>query len=947
MAKYTNNYLTKKLAVGWSLIGLSLLLFVLSVIPNFATTNFFLGVFGVAWYFYLILFCMFGMANVMKLQFSYTKRFTIFLSLAIFAFIAILHVIFSNNSLYNNTNFDSYGSYLSTCYHMSEGVTVGGAAIGIFVFFIRAILGMVGVYAVLVMLLAIFVGIVLDAIIYKYSRQKQKSQKQVNQPQENATIIKEENPFSETIHSDVSSSYKNASDDGLNYKTSYTSYVQEDIEEQSNESINQAKETLFKQPSYEPYSPVTSTNKDNDNLSAREKLFGNRQIPNITMTNDRERDRWMKNYSEEESEDRNISRNDIESTNRNLSDQDDNINSLFGRNSLNQASDTINPRARTFESQPSSMFGRVKPIDESDDNDTISDRAERLSRINNQENTDSRRNITRQPINPFSTGPKFGEDEEDKAKPTKIDFNSVAKPEKTESVSRTNNNGKQMGMAPIRYNGIPLNMFRVYKEQNADYSAEYEKKSAALERVMSEFDINAKVINVVRGPKVTRYEMSLPAGIATSRVTALANNISMALESRSQIRIEAPIPGKNAIGVELENDNPSTVGMRELLESDEFTKCKDPLPIAIGKDINGKVIIKSLPKMIHLLVAGSSGSGKSIFIHSVMMSILYKYSPDDVRFIMIDPKRVEFTMYNNLPHLILPDVVYEHDKALNALKWVVEEMMKRYELLRNTECQNLEQYNKITEVTSGQLPKMPYLVVVVDELAELMSGALKKDFENAIQRITQLGRAAGIHMVVATQRPSVDVVTGTIKNNFATRVAFALASSADSRTVLDEIGAESLLGKGDMLFAPQDSNTKIRLQAAFCDNDEIRNAIRYVKQNNQAVYDEEIAKKVNEVKQEESNVESYDDSHAGDGNNNGMDDYMKLCVKFARDKGCVSISQLQRKFRIGFNRAANIVDKMDELGLIGPSVGSKPREFHITDEQFEELFGPDDEDDEI
>ena len=930
MAKYTNNYLKKKLAVGWSLIGLSLLLFVLSVIPNFVTTNFFLGVFGVVWYFYLTIMCMFGMANVMKLQFSYTKRFTIFLTLAIFAFIAILHTIFSNNSLYNNSNFDCYREYLSICYHMTEGVTVGGAATGVFVFLVRAVLGMVGVYAVLVMLLAIFVGIVLDAIIYKYSRQKQKTKQQ--NIQNNVSNVVNKQQFNETIISPESK------EEEL-YTTNNNSYVQKiQKEEPVNEQLKEAKETLFSQQTYETYPSATSSNNsESETRSARDLLFGDRQVPNITMPNDRERDRWMKNYSEEESN------RAVEDSNRNISTQDDdNVNSLFGRSPLSQSSDAFNPRARTFESEPSSVFGRVRPIDNSDD--TMSDRADRLSRANIQDNIDTRRNITRQPINPFSTS-KFGEDEEDKAKSSKIDFNNVSKPEKPEPISKANS-GKQMGMAPIRYNGIPLSMFRVYKEENADYSAEYQKKSAALERVMSEFDINAKVINVVRGPKVTRYEMSLPAGIATSRVTALANNISMALESRSQIRIEAPIPGKNAIGVELENDKPSTVGMRELLESDEFTRCKDPLPIAIGKDINGKVIIKSLPKMIHLLVAGSSGSGKSIFIHSVMMSILYKYSPDDVRFIMIDPKRVEFTMYNNLPHLILPDVVYEHDKALNSLKWVVEEMMKRYELLRNTECQNLEQYNKITEVTSGQLPKMPYLVVVVDELAELMSGALKKDFENAIQRITQLGRAAGIHMVVATQRPSVDVVTGTIKNNFATRVAFALASSADSRTVLDEIGAESLLGKGDMLFAPQDSNTKIRLQAAFCDNDEIRNAIRYVKQNNQAVYDEEIAKKVNEVKQEESNVESYDDNSVGN-SNGGMDDYMKLCVKFARDKGFVSISQLQRKFRIGFNRAANIVDKMDELGLIGPSVGSKPREFHITDEQFEELFGPDDEDDEI
>ena len=328
-----------------------------------------------------------------------------------------------------------------------------------------------------------------------------------------------------------------------------------------------------------------------------------------------------------------------------------------------------------------------------------------------------------------------------------------------------------------------------------------------------------------------------------------------------------------------------------------------------------------------------------------MMSILYKYSPDDVRFIMIDPKRVEFTMYNKLPHLMLPDVVSDHDKALNAIKWAVQEMDKRYVLLQNTECQNIEQYNKLPEVSGGKEQKMPYLIIVVDELAELMGGALKKDFEAGIQRITQLGRAAGIHMVVATQRPSVDVVTGTIKNNMPTRVAFSLASFADSKTVLDEGGAENLLGQGDMLFAPQDMNNKVRLQAAFCSNDEIRAALKYVKENNEACYDEEVMKEIYAEKKEESS-EGTDALGNGGGSitDNSVDDLMKPVVKYARSIGKISSSMLQRKFRIGFNRAARIVFELEELGFVGPQVGAKPRDFIMSDEQYTELFGEDDDD---
>lgn len=858
----------------------------------------------------------------------------------------------STPSLTACEGFKDYGAYLSTCYNMTSGITIGGALIGIIVYFLKTILGLVGVYAVTIIALSIFVGIVLDGIIYGNNKKvKAKQVKYTDSKEIIETKPKEEKIYNHSINLETTNA--NTSGTVINNYTDIT----ETEKPQTKQELEQqkAKDTLFK-PNFDSYkAEETKTDK-----SARDILFGSRELPDITMPNDKERDMWVKNYREEQ--------NDM---------PQDNISDLFGTTSQNDLSEAykrnfpatpvvninsnedaseqdeeldipihIEPIANRTDTQRTFTGDRIDRMDnrianmedeELSDTSRIRDRGftrdREINRTIDRAGASSSNFLQNEERRLNTQMPKLGEDIADKAKASKIDFGSA---EKSQPKPVT----KQMGFKSVRYNSIPVSMFRVYQEQNADYSEEYRRKTQALEKVMEDFRIGAKVINIVRGPKVTRYELTLPDGVSVSRVLNIETDISMAIEAKSKIRIEAPIPGKKAFGIELENDVPSTVGMRELLESPEFTNCKDPLPIAIGKDINGKVIIKSLPKMIHLLVAGSSGSGKSIFIHSLMMSILCKYSPDDVRFIMIDPKRVEFTMYNNLPHLMLPNVVSEHDKALNSIKWCVQEMEERYKKLQQTECQNLEQYNKQPEVLNGSIAKMPYLIIVVDELAELMGGALKKDFEAGIQRITQLGRAAGIHMVVATQRPSVDVVTGTIKNNMPTRVAFALASFADSKTVLDEGGAENLLGKGDMLFAPQDMNIKIRLQAAFCDNDEIRNAIKYVKENNESTYDEDVMKQVYAAKTEES---AAGGEGGFDGADDGMDDYMKLAVKFAKATGKVSVSMLQRKFRIGFNRAARIVDQMCEFGWVGPSIGSKPRDFIITDEQYEEMFGPDDD----
>ena len=775
------------------------------------------------------------------------------------------------------------------------------------------------------MSLSICGGIALDSIIYGNTKAKKQQKFAFNEPLSVKPEDKSNNiPVQETLNNTILEEDPEEiidEDDSVEQP-----FVRPAVMDENRKA---AHDTLF---SSNTFNFNNDFDDDDNNQSARDILFGRREIPDITMPNDEERNRWMRDTKNElfnrtsrpavnNSTEDLFGGTDIDSD----TDSDDLYNRAFPTSSR---LDSSNSRLSGMQ-QPTARFGLQ--MDDTDDEDEV----EPL----NTRGFSSRMNTAR-PV--FGQPAKLGEDEEDVAAAKDITFNT-SKPTKPAK-------GKQIGIKSVRYNSIPLSIFKTYKEANADYSEEYRRKSAAIENVMSNFNIGAKVINVVRGPKVTRYELSLPDGIPVTKVLALEKNIAMALAARSAIRIEAPIPGKNAFGIELENDVSSTVGMKELLENPEFVNCKHPLPIAIGKNINGQVIIKSLPKMIHLLVAGSSGSGKSVFIHTLLMSILYKYSPNDVRFIMIDPKRVEFTMYENLPHLMFPNVIDEHDKALKVLNWTVNEMEERYKLLKSTTSQNIEQYNKTPDVVNGKEPKMTYLVIVVDELAELMGSALKKDFEAAIQRITQLGRAAGIHMVLATQRPSVDVVNGTIKNNLPSRVAFALASAVDSKTVIDIGGAEKLLGQGDMLFSPQDMNMKIRLQAAYCDNDEIRAAISYIKENNDTDFDEELMEQIFANKDESANMEGTDALGNGGGApnaNGGMDEYMKLAVKYCRNVGKVSASMLQRKLRIGFNRAGRIVDEMIELGLVGPPAGSKPRDFSITNDQYRELFGEDFDDNDI
>ena len=456
-----------------------------------------------------------------------------------------------------------------------------------------------------------------------------------------------------------------------------------------------------------------------------------------------------------------------------------------------------------------------------------------------------------------------------------------------------------------------------------------------LEQTLKTFGVNVTVTDISCGPSVTRYEIQPEMGVKVSKIVNLADDIKLNLAAED-IRIEAPIPGKAAVGIEVPNKEKMAVCFRDLIESEEFKTSTSNITFAVGKDISGKTKVADIAKMPHMLIAGSTGSGKSVCINTIIMSILYKANPDDVKLIMIDPKVVELSIYNGIPHLMIP-VVTDPKKAAGALHWAVAEMTERYNLFANMNVRDIAGYNaRVASVTvpDGQErpKKLPQIVIIVDELADLMMVA-SNDVEDAICRLAQLARACGIHLVIATQRPSVNVITGLIKANMPSRIAFAVTSGVDSRTILDMNGAEKLLGKGDMLFNPQGVPKPIRVQGAFVSDKEVSDVVHFITdKNGNASYSTEVQQKLENMENSGNTTVSISDMDAG---GDGRDSYFMEAAKIIVDKEKASIGMLQRYLKVGFNRAARIMDQLEEAGIVGPEEGTKPRKVLMSPEEFE------------
>ena len=462
----------------------------------------------------------------------------------------------------------------------------------------------------------------------------------------------------------------------------------------------------------------------------------------------------------------------------------------------------------------------------------------------------------------------------------------------------------------------PLSLLTKTRQSTADTQAEVAENAQKLEELLASFGVETKIIHASRGPSVTRYELEPGPGVKVSKIVNLADDIALQLAA-TDVRIEAPIPGKAAVGIEVPNREISSVGLREVLACDEFQHAVGGIAVGLGEDITGQPVITDLAKMPHLLVAGSTGSGKSVCINTLVSSILLRSYPDEVKLILIDPKVVELAQYNHIPHLLTP-VVTDVKKAAGVLRWAVREMENRYRLFASAKVRNITGYNEANPDSP-----LPLVVIIIDELADLMMVA-PHDVEDAIARLAQMARAAGLHLVLATQRPSVDVLTGTIKANIPSRISFAVSSQIDSRTILDMAGAEKLLGKGDMLFYPIGAPKPRRVQGAFISDADVEKLVNYIKKQGQPEYNETVVQPVAEA--EEAQQPRWEDELLPD------------AIRMVMDTEQASVSMLQRRFRVGYTRAGRLIDTMENMGIVGPSLGSKARDILLTKDEVEELL---------
>ena len=530
-------------------------------------------------------------------------------------------------------------------------------------------------------------------------------------------------------------------------------------------------------------------------------------------------------------------------------------------------------------------------------------------------------------LNTAKTAHNEGE-QTDKGKPEriKVDFEK-----ETEEMKNTINENyiKNVGYIPP-----PLTLLNEYNSGDVRATAAEQKSvSERLVETLRSFGVETRVVDINHGPTVTRYELQPKAGVKISKITSLADDIALNLATAG-VRIEAPIPNKAAVGIEVPNRQAAVVGVREIIESSVFSASKSSLTVAMGRDIGGNVVVTDIAKMPHGLIAGATGSGKSVCINSFIISILYKSSPDDVKLLMIDPKVVELNVYNGIPHLLVP-VVTDPGKAAGALGWAVSEMEKRYRMFADRGVRDIDGYNKLVETLKDEpeVTKMPQIVIIVDELADLMITA-PKEVEDSINRIAAKARAAGMHLLIATQRPSVDVVTGVIKANIPTRIAFSVSSQIDSRTILDSAGAEKLLGRGDMLFDPIGANKPRRLQGCFVSDEEVERVVGFVKNSAKVDYDEDVMDEIE--RQAVSNKQKGGVQTSSDEEESDADAMLDDAIRVVVDAGQASTSLLQRRLKLGYSRAARIIDQMEERGIVGPYEGSKPRKVLITKEQLME-----------
>lgn len=887
--------------------------------------SFLMGVFGLFAYPIFIVLFFVGIALINNKKYVMSKRYAISMSLAIFSLLSIIDLALMHNFSGN------YGQWLA--YSYNHKLTAGGFVVGFVTAPFRFLLYQAGAYVVFSILFIVAVGLIIDYFRFakKYNDYKKPTK----------VVQKDDKPV------EVLMPTKRAKKKEVEQVKEEPTKITLDAEIEKNKQDLTAKEklgllnkkTVLSSPNiFEKQPPIMKK----EEASVEKVNSGKMSIREYLLTKPTNIDLG---YYRKDIPQTQTPATEVKSIQSNFQDLKNEpkvvIQSTKPTQELYVHDDFSDFQANTFSaSQDTSMFYEEKlqptskqeeqpapKLEVEDENPTQSSEEiisnledEVLKSINNPDSID---------LDATSTNLSSSRRRER--------FVNLDKPQENEF--KESNEQKVEPIKPIKqkstiYKTPPIEMFTTESMNLNELNADMTAKKAQLEYALETFNVPAKVIAITIGPAVTRFELEMPVGISVKKIVAHADDIALTLAANGGIRIEAPIPGKSAVGIEVPNDKIATVGLKEILQAPEFKNAESPLTVALGKDISGAIRVCNIAKMPHLLVAGATNSGKSVCLNAIILSLIARNSPDDLRLILIDPKRVEFTMYNDLPHLVMPKVISDTEKAVNALKYAVAEMERRFVTLQDARCRNIGEYNDSDAVKSGATPKMPYLVIIVDELADLMVMA-KKEVEDPLLRLAQKARAAGIHMVLATQRPSVDVITGSIKANIPSRISFALTSFTDSKTILDQGGAEKLLGKGDMLYLPSDAACPKRIQGCFMTGTEVYNYVEFIKDNNDYDFDASVEMSITAPKQ--SNVSELVDGKR----ENNFDELLPQALKLVIENGQASITILQRKLLIGYPRAAKIVDQMESAGYISPSDGSKPRSVYMTMEEWEEKFKKD------
>lgn len=929
------NNKSKKFKTGITLSCVFSVLFVLLAFNFFQIlTKIFVGTFGLLIYPVCLFFVVLGILLMLNKNIKTSKPIIVFSILWLTIFMLILQLATSKNIGIG------FGGYISQMY--KGDITAGGVIFGTLLYPIYYLSYDVASYIILLVALVIFTSLLIDKIYIELKNKKTLETTKVD------TITQEQ---SEELSED--------NEDEVEQKVTYKPDTDEDIfisDEEENEQKNEAKSILglvkdssnnktlahdddldYTKELEKQFTVEEATSKTDDkkpNIYVHEDEFENVQptfesIEKPTqpiVDKDEERKKAALDYL-------NISKGKFETKNTKTG-----FDNVTNKTSKSTEVETLNIEKQTDENrdrlsnisnrlnQLSSQNKQNNPDEKPTQMDIYDDDFTKADFIKNKDSFANKNNNFNRTINNL---PKMAEQVySGEVKENLVDSSGFRPVQVSmEAPAKANLPQHKLYKKPPTYVKPPIDLLKQYStniESDSDY---INQKGQLIVETLKAFKIDTKIINAIKGPTFTRYELQMAPGISVNSVNTKINDLSMALES--QCRVQVPIPGKNAFGIEVPNKKRMTVGLREILESQNFQNSKSPLTFALGKDISATCKVACIDKLVHTLVAGSTNSGKSVCLNTMLVSLLYKASPEDVKLILVDPKTVEFSMFNNLPHMLIPNTITDCEKAVSALNWLVEEMERRYKRLGQLGVKKISEYNETPEVISGSIPKMYYIVMVFDEVGDFMAVA-KKEIEEKIMRLAAKSRACGIHLVLATQRPTVDVITGTIKTNLPSRIAFAVNSYQDSKTILESSGAEYLLGMGDMLFVPQGSNDMDRIQGCFIDNNELKQVIKFIKENNESVYDETI---------EDQMFNKHDGFDSSNGVEDAFDPLLKDCLKYFIRAKKASASSLQAYFGIGYPKANKIVLQMEKAGFVSPGDSNGRRQLYITQQEFEERFG--------